>query len=219
MRNGFRLPAAACLGAIVLLGCEDRMARKDAATAAQEVRQDPAMRTVVPLVRYLGPDVLSKPIVLEFDIPAFPEDTDQANSAIFIGVRVASHDQASAWDKAYRLQSAKIAANVHMYRLKGAVAQPLDLKRHHQVGTGKSHVVHLNDAGHVPELRFTSTDYPTLQAAGLLNASIEYCELGWAYEHPISPGRYRLNIRIDDHDEALQREDSELLVAFSHRAK
>lgn len=205
----------ACIGAMALMGCQE----STAPAAAPEVREDPAMRTVVPLVRSLGPEALSKPIVLEFDVPAFSEDADLATSAIIIGVRVADKDMGVAADKAHRLRMARIAANVHLYRLEDGTTQSQDLMRYKRTGMGESHVVLLDVSGHAPGLDAAGADYPSLQVAGLMEPGVEYREVKWAHKYQMMPGRYRLDIRIDDHDDALKREGAELLVAFPHRAK
>lgn len=74
------------------------------------------MQTTVPLTRsLLSHD--GENMVLEFDVPAQPED---ANPPIFIGVLLTGNDMGTVADAADRLVRADIIAVVHLERIEQA---------------------------------------------------------------------------------------------------
>ncbi|MFT4198305.1 MAG: hypothetical protein QM601_10445 [Pseudoxanthomonas sp.] len=167
----------------------------------------------MPLVRKLDRQMLAAPIEVEFDVPA---QADLPDWPIFIGLRVASADSAEAAD---RLRRATIAAEMHLYRLHGTDTKPAILKRFQRVGRSESEVVTVGPDGQVPKLDVADADFMTMQAAGLIDPSVDYKELMLAFLSPASPGRYRATVHFNGDLDALVGENAEFLIAFSRRPK
>lgn len=170
----------------------------------------------MPLVRQLGSQLLSDAITFDFGVPSQADDPEPP---IFIGLRVAAADGEAAADKFDRLRDAGVTAQLHLYRLTAGGEQPVVLQRSEEVGRTDYQIVALDRDGHVPALSAADADVLTMEAAGLIAPNATYRELELAFVRDTPPGRYRLSVRFEGNVAALEEAGSELLVAFTRKAK
>ncbi|MBB5941905.1 hypothetical protein [Xanthomonas sp. 3307] len=174
------------------------------------------MRTTVPLVRPLSPQVLSDAITLDFAVSAQADDPEPP---IFIGLRVTAPDAEAALSKVDHLRYAGVTAQVHLSRLTAAGEEPMALQRSELVGRTEYHAVALDRDGHVPGLLKANADEPTMRAAGLIAPSAFYREMDLAFVRDTPPGQYRVSVHFEGNVRALEEASPELLVAFTAKAK
>lgn len=187
-----------------------------ASSQAPHGKEAPVARTTVPLVRKLSPQLLSDAIIFDFDVPSQADDPEPP---IFIGLRVAAADGEAAADKFDRLRDAGVTAQLHLYRLTGGSEQPVVLQRSEEVGRTDYQIVALDRDGHVPALSAADADVLTMEAAGLIAPNATYRELELAFVRDTPPGQYRVSVRFEGKVAALEEARSELLVAFTSKAK
>lgn len=234
--KGMRI-ALMALALYAMTGCQPQPPPPQASEPI--AKKEPSdMRTAVPLVRKLDPNQTG-PIELEFDVPAWAENTAPP---LFIGVRltnvdpaaVSDGDSTAVSDAADRLRRAEISAEVHLYRVQGSEQVAVGLQRSQwKTGFGPGEaVVHLavSADGLVPGLTPADADVSTMEAAGLLPAGstyrefAKYKELEFAYARSVPAGRYRATIRFVQNREALFKEKaelikSELIIAYPRQGK
>ncbi|XQA63229.1 hypothetical protein ACM9XD_07775 [Xanthomonas sacchari] len=199
-----------------LTGCQADSAQPPAPDRAPHAKEESAMRTTVPLVRPLSPQVLADAITLDFDVPAQADDPEPP---IFIGVRVTAPDAEAALSKVDRLRDAGVTAQVHLSRLTAAGEEPVVLQRSELVGRTEYQTVALDRDGHVPGLLKANADEPTMRAAGLIAPGAAYREMDLAFVRDTPPGRYRVSVRFGGNVRALEETHPELLVAFTAKAQ
>ncbi|MGQ5313121.1 hypothetical protein ACULMH_05680 [Xanthomonas arboricola pv. corylina] len=201
--------AASIIGLII--GCSMQSPPANTSIA----KEQSAMQTTVPLTRsLLSHD--GKEMVLEFDVPAQPED---ANPPIFIGVLLTGSDMGTVADAADRLVRADIIAVVHLERIEQAGAVPVELQRSQRVGREQELPVAIAADGIAKGLFALNADVATMARAGLPPTGTVSEELAFAYSTSLQAGRYRLRLRIDQNRQALLDENAQLLVAYTHKAK
>ncbi|MBO9874468.1 hypothetical protein J7370_13765 [Xanthomonas sp. D-93] len=174
------------------------------------------MRTTVPLVRPLSPQVLSDVITLDFAVSAQADDPEPP---IFIGMRVTARDAEAALSQVERLRDAGVTAQVHLYRLTAAGEEPVVLQRSELVGRTEYQSVALDRDGHVPGLLKANADEPTMRVAGLIAPGAAYREMDLAFVRDTQPGQYRVTVRFEGNVRSLEQANPELLVAFTAKAK
>ncbi|MCW0411468.1 hypothetical protein NG831_19660 [Xanthomonas sacchari] len=199
-----------------LTACQPESAQSVASSQALHRKESPVARTTVPLVRKLSPQLLSDAITLDFAVP--PQE-DDPEPPIFIGLRVAAADGEAAAAKVDRLRDAGVTAQLHLYRLTEAGEQPVVLQRSEEIGRTEYRVVALGRDGHVPRIFATDADVTTMEAAGLIAPNVTYRELDMAFIRDTPPGRYRVSVRFEGNVGALEEAGSELLIAFTRKAK
>lgn len=135
------------------------------------------MQTTVPLTRsLLSHD--GENMVLEFDVPAQPED---ANPPIFIGVLLTGNDMGTVADAADRLVRADIIAVVHLERIEQAGAVPVELQRSQRVGREQELPVAIAADGIAKGLFALNADVATMARAGLPRPARSPRSLAFAY--------------------------------------
>ncbi|MBB5863040.1 hypothetical protein [Xanthomonas sp. 3058] len=173
------------------------------------------MRTAVPLTRSLPPND-GEEMVLEFDVPAQPDD---ANPPIFIGIQLIGSDTGAVADAADSLVRAEIVAVVHLERIQQAGSATVELQRSQRVGREQEVPVTIAADGIAKGLFALNADVATMASAGLAPTGRASEELAFAYSASLQAGRYRLRLRIDQNRQALLDANAQLLIAYTHKAK
>ncbi|WNH44547.1 MULTISPECIES: hypothetical protein [Xanthomonas] len=199
-----------------LTGCQADSAQRPSPDRVPHAKEGSVMRTTVPLVRPLSPQVLSDVITLDFAVSAQADDPEPP---IFIGMRVTARDAEAALSQVERLRDAGVTAQVHLYRLTAAGEEPVVLQRSELVGRTEYQSVALDRDGHVPGLLKANADEPTMRVAGLIAPGAAYREMDLAFVRDTQPGQYRVTVRFEGNVRSLEQANPELLVAFTAKAK
>lgn len=176
-------------------------------------KENPEMRTEVPLVRPITLDKAGELVSVEFDLPA---PGPNASGMLMLGFRTDSPDAEADIALTSKLLQADLPAKVRLLRVDEGAIATVPLSR----PTGEpGEWVALPVDGSVPGVTATSVDTSLLEEAGLLNSARFQSSFKLAAAQQIEPGHYRLTIELmGDHPE-FQGQRAELLVAYFKRAK
>ncbi|UXA51827.1 hypothetical protein M0D46_05150 [Xanthomonas prunicola] len=178
-------------------------------------KEQSGMQSAVPFTRSL-PSHDGEEMVLEFEVPALPDDT---NPPIFVGVLLTGSDTDAVADVAERLGRADVVAVVHLEHTEQAGSVPVELLRSQRVGREQEKPVKIAVDGIAKGLFALNADVATMENAGLPPRGMVSEELAFAYSTSLPSGRYRLRLRIDQNRQVLVDANAQLLIAYTHKAK
>lgn len=209
LRNRLLIGAAAA-GLALLAACQP------ADPPAPPARASSPKENVVPIIRPFPLAAMSEPQVVEFELaPPGPN----ASSSLSIGVRVRAADDVQVAGIAERVVREGGPAEISLERIESSGSQPVPLTRREFKGFEPSEMVAVDAEGRVPGAVPDSADETSLVDAGLAEKDGHYRTLTFAWAEQITPGRYRLRIRLLAPGSGLQPLPAELQLAYTHRAK
>jgi len=175
-----------------------------------------ARARTVPIVRPFKLVPMEKPLVVEFDVPV---NGPNAVPTLSLDVFVSSSADLNVVEAANIVVDAGLPAQITLQRIDNGITVPVPLKRRAFFGHSGSARVPISMYETVPGVVPDTVDSTALIAAGIAGADDERRELAFAWAEDISPGTYRLSIRLIDAPAALRNVNAELLVAFAKRSK
>lgn len=186
----------------------------DTVQPSLEVRKEnPEMRTEVPLTRPIALDKVGEVVNMEFELP--PPGPNAA-PMLMLGFRTESPDTQAGIELTRKLLNSDLAAKVRLQRVEeGSIAVVPLTKPTGEPGEWMA----LPLDGSVPGVTVTSVDTSLLEEAGLLDPALSQQYFKFAVAEQTKPGHYRLTVELlGDHPE-FQGQKAELLVAYFKRGK
>lgn len=184
-------------------------------TDAQAVAP-PSDESTVPIVRPLPLVEMSKPLVVDFNLP--PPGPD-ATGTLFLGIRVNAESAAQSALASDRVIAAGLDVDVSLLRVQDSITQAVPLVRVDSSGQAPAVHVPIGPQGRVVGVRRDDVDDISIAQNGRASTAGHSRYLSFASAQNPAPGRYRLSIRIGEASTELSGVRSELLVAYRHRSK
>lgn len=178
----------------------------------------PASDTTIPITRPLTLTPMDEPLVVEFDVPVNGPNASP-HLAIDLIVRESVSLGLDALGSMSLIQDAGLSAEVALQRVDGAAIAPVELQYRVFPGRDPAQALTIPVQGRVPYVVRDTVDSTTLFDAEIIHEGEKWRTLAFAWAQNITPGTYRLSIRLIDTPETLSEINAHLLLAFQKKPK
>ncbi|HDS0924517.1 TPA: hypothetical protein QDZ10_003007 [Stenotrophomonas maltophilia] len=210
-RTSILLSALTMLVVAGVTGCGQ--STENAQPAQRVTKENPAMRSEVPLIRPVSLDKAGEIVNLEFELPP---PIENASSTLLLGLRVVTPDTEAGLKRSSEIIRSHLSARVRLLRIEQDSITQIPLFRNTPDLQDR---VAIGADGAVPGVTSSDVERSQLENAGLFDDALFHDVLMFAGTQDATPGHYRLTIQLDQDHPELDAEPVELLIAYMGRGK